>query len=229
MNLRELTEKQLEERLRRLEGYVERGVVFDDLATVSVDEGVEIASGARIGPNNVLRGRTKIGAGCVLAANCVLTDCDIGEGVTIISSVLEGAAIGVGSTVGPFAYLRPGTVAGAHCRIGDFVELKNAVLGEGTKVSHLTYVGDAELGRDCNVGCGVIFANYDGEKKQRSTVGDEVFLGSNCNVVAPVRVGSGSYVAAGTTVTKDVEENSFVIGRVRQQKLNIAGKYRRKK
>ena len=209
--------------------WTEAGVTFEDPATVYLSEETRFAPGVVVGPNNTFRGTNVIAENCVLEANNVITDCRFGPGVHVIASVLQGACVGEGTTVGPFAYLRPGAEIGAHCRVGDFVEIKNAVLGDGTKVSHLTYVGDAELGKDCNVGCGVVFANYDGEKKQRSEVGSGVFLGSNCTVVAPVRVGDNSYVAAGTTVTKDVEAGTFVIGRVRQQTLDIESKYHPKR
>lgn len=226
-NIRELMREQEEARLSVLQRHLDNGVIFSDVSSVHIDESVEIASGAVIGANNFLRGNTRIAAGAVIGENNIITDSEVGEKATVLASVLVSAKVGKNTKVGPFAYLRPGAEAGDNCRVGDFVELKNAKLGEGTKVSHLTYVGDAELGKNCNVGCGVVFANYDGEKKSVSVVGDECFLGSNCNVVAPVKVGDRSYIAAGTTLTKDVEPDSFMIGRVRQQKLNIEGKYRR--
>ena len=115
-----------------------------------------------------------------------------------------------------FAYLRPGSKVGAGCRIGDFVELKNAVIGDGTKVPHLTYVGDAQIGERANIGCGVVFVNYDGHKKHRTTVGDGAFIGCNTNLVAPVTVGRGAYTAAGSTITEDVPEDALAIARCRQ-------------
>ena len=225
-DINELIRAQTEARLSVLQRHLDNGVIFSDPASTFVDESVVIGAGARIGANCHLRGATVIGAGAQIGENNLITDSEIGEGATVLCSVLVSARVGKHTQVGPFAYLRPGAEAGENCRIGDFVELKNAKLGDGTKVSHLTYVGDAELGRDCNVGCGVVFANYDGEKKARSVVGDECFLGSNCNLVAPVRVGDRSYIAAGTTLTKDVEPDSFMIGRVRQEKLDLRGRYR---
>ena len=167
--------------------------------TVIIDAGASIGEGATIYPNNY------IGAG---------------------SSVLRGARVGEGAQVGPFANLRRGAIVGENCRIGDFVELKNCVVGKNTKISHLAYVGDAEIGEDCNIGCGVVFCNYDGEKKSRTRVEKGCFIGSNANLVAPLTVGEGSYVAAGTTVTENVPARSFVIGRARQE-LNekLAAKY----
>lgn len=226
-NIQELMREQEAARLAVLQKHLDNGVIFSDVSSVHIDRSVEIGAGAVIGANNHLRGQTKIAAGAVLGENNIVTDSEIGEGATVLCSVLVSAKVGKNTKVGPFAYLRPGAETGEGCRVGDFVELKNAKLGPGTKVSHLTYVGDAVLGRDCNVGCGVVFANYDGEKKSVSVVGDECFLGSNCNVVAPVKVGDRSYIAAGTTLTKDVEPDSFMIGRVRQEKLNIPGRYHR--
>ena len=127
------------------------------------------------------------------------------------------STIGKGTTVGPFAYVRPGSQVGEKCRIGDFVELKKVTVGNGTKISHLTYVGDADLGERINIGCGTVFANYDGKHKYRSTVGNDVFIGCNTNLISPVRVADGVYIATGTTISEDVTEpESLVIGRPRQ-------------
>ena len=140
----------------------------------------------------------------------------IGARTEVTASVLTGAKVGEDCTVGPFAYLRKGADIADGCRIGDFVEVKNARVGEGTKVAHLTYVGDCEIGKGCNIGCGVVFVNYDGKRKNRTVVGDRCFIGSNCNIIAPVSIKDGCYIAAGTTVTDDVGKDDLVIGRVRQ-------------
>ena len=132
------------------------------------------------------------------------------------SSRLYDSLIGAETRVGPFAYIRPNTVIGCGCRIGDFVELKNCVIGDGSKVSHLTYIGDAELGRDCNVGCGVVFANYDGKNKYKSIVGSRVFIGSNANIVAPVSIEDCAFIAAGSTITKEVPAHALAVARARQ-------------
>lgn len=186
-----------------------------------------IGAGARIYPGNVLE-RCRIGENCLLMPNNFLRDTEVGDCTEVTAVVAREAKLGGSCTVGPYAYLRPNSQAADGCRVGDFVELKNTRLGEGTKVSHLTYVGDATLGRNCNVGCGVVFANYDGKHKHRTKVGNECFIGSNCNLVAPVTLEDGCYIAAGTTVTQDVESEAFVIGRVRQQVLpKLKGRYRR--
>lgn len=186
-----------------------------DKSSVYIDPAATVADDVTIYPNNHIIGACVIGAGTILYPNNILTDSTIGANCRVTASVMEGAKVGDGCSVGPYAYLRPGAVAGEKCRIGDFVELKNASLGDGTKVSHLTYVGDCTIGKRCNIGCGVVFVNYNGEAKQRSTVGDDCFIGSNCNVVAPVTVGDGAYIAAATTVVEDVPADSLVIGRVR--------------
>ena len=188
-----------------------------------------IAAGCTVYPGNVLEG-CRIGEGCTLYPNNFLRGFEVDCGSELTAVVAKDARMGRGCTGGPYAYLRPGSQVSDRCRVGDFVELKNATLGEDTKVSHLTYVGDATVGRACNVGCGVVFANYDGKRKPRTEVGDECFIRSNCNLVAPVRLDNGCYIAAGTTVTQDVAAEDFVIGRVRQQVLpKLKGRYRRLK
>lgn len=195
-------------------------------ATVTISERAKIGRGAVIYPNNVILGDSTVGVGAVLYPGNVITDSIVGENSELTASVLEGAKTGASCKVGPFAHLRPGAEIGEGCRIGNFVEIKNARIGAGTKVAHLTYIGDADVGRGCNVGCGVVFCNYDGRKKSRTAVGDGCFIGSNANLVAPVNIGAGSYIAAGTTVTESVPPRSFIIGRVRQQSNEkLAEKY----
>jgi bifunctional UDP-N-acetylglucosamine pyrophosphorylase/glucosamine-1-phosphate N-acetyltransferase len=129
--------------------------------------------------------------------------------------VLTHCRVGAYTTVGPFAYLRPAATVGEHCRIGDFVEIKNSTIGDGTKVSHLTYVGDSDLGKDINLGCGVVFVNYDGKTKNRSRVDDHAFVGCNCNLIAPVHIGENAYLAAGSTVVEDVPADALFVARSR--------------
>ena len=197
-----------------------------DERTTYISPEARIAESAVIYPNNTITGETVIGENTVIMPNCIIDGCKIGKGVKITASVMEGAVVSDGATVGPFAYLRKGTEIGEGCRVGDFVEIKNAKIGDGTKVAHLTYVGDCELGKKCNVGCGVVFVNYDGKQKHRTTVGDGCFIGSNCNVIAPVNIADGSYIAAGTTVTEDTPEDSLVVGRARQVVKEGRGKGR---
>ena len=197
-----------------------------DEKTTYISPEAKIADSAVIYPNNTITGETVIGENTVIMPNCIIDGCRIGDNVKITASVMEGATIADGTTVGPFAYLRKGADIGKECRVGDFVEVKNAKIGDGTKVAHLTYVGDCELGRKCNVGCGVVFVNYDGKQKHRTTVGDHCFIGSNCNVVAPVDIADGSYIAAGTTITESTPADSLVVGRARQVVKEGRGKGR---
>ena len=149
-----------------------------------------------------------------------MSNATIGDGTTVEASVLIDCRVGSHTTVGPNAYLRPKANVGDHCRIGDFVEIKNSNIGDGTKVSHLTYVGDADLGKNINLGCGVVFSNYDGKRKYRSTVGDDAFIGCNVNLVSPVSIEAGAYIAAGSTITKDVPAGALAIARERQRNLS---------
>ncbi len=192
------------------------GVILLDPKKTYIDPDVRIGTGTVVHPGNTLTGGTVVGERCMLLPGSRLHKAVIGDEVTIENSVLTECAVGNRTTVGPFAYLRPGAEIGEGCRVGDFVEIKNSVIGDETKISHLTYVGDADLGKNINLGCGVVFVNYDGKHKHRTTVEDDAFIGCNTNLVSPVRVGSGAYVAAATTVTEDVPAGAFAIGRSRQ-------------
>ncbi|MBQ8658362.1 MAG: hypothetical protein IJ506_04430 [Clostridia bacterium] len=207
-------------------GKLGKGVTLVDEKSIFIGEDVVIGDGVTIYENNRLEGKTVIGDGCVLLPNNYLKDAVFGKNCTVHFSVAESAQVEDGVSVGPFARLRPKAYVKSNAKIGNFVEIKNAVIGEGTKVSHLAYVGDADVGENCNIGCGVIFVNYNGKSKSRSVVGDNCFIGSNCNVVAPVTIEKNSYICAGTTVTEDVNSDAFVIGRVRQEvKENRAHEY----
>jgi bifunctional UDP-N-acetylglucosamine pyrophosphorylase/glucosamine-1-phosphate N-acetyltransferase len=192
------------------------GVYIKDPATAYIDGDVAIGKGVVIEPSNTLRGRTRIGDGAHLNFGNVITDSVIGENAVVTGSNLNGCAVGAGTSVGPYAYIRPHTEVGERCRIGDFTELKNAKIGDGTKVSHLSYVGDAEVGKDCNIGCGAVFVNYDGRNKYRTRVGDGAFIGSNCNLIAPVSIGDRAFIAAGSTITDDIPGKALAIARSRQ-------------
>ena len=148
------------------------------------------------------------------------------DGAEIRSSRITDSSVGQNTTVGPNGHLRENSSVGDNCRVGNFVELKNSSLGEGSKASHLAYLGDATVGKNCNIGCGVIFVNYDGRVKHRTIVGDNSFIGSNCNLIAPLNIEGDCYIACGTTVTKNVSKDDFVIGRLRETvKPNTAKKY----
>lgn len=195
--------------------HMDNGVMLIDPDHTYIDADVAIGEGTTIHPNCTLQKGTVIGKNCTLYPNSRICGAKIAHEVTIESSVLLDCEVGSFTTVGPFAYLRPQTVIGEHCRVGDFVEIKNSRIGDKTKVSHLTYVGDSDLGKDINLGCGVVFVNYDGKKKCRSVVEDKAFIGCNTNVVAPVRVGQEAYIAAGATVTEDVPAGALYIARSR--------------
>lgn len=219
MFLEDLEKKQAA-RLAVVEKHVKNGVRFIDETAVYIDEQVVIGAGTLIGPCVTLEGATKIGKDCFIGQNTVITDSTVGDGVEIRSSVITESSIGSETKVGPFAYMRPQSRVGSKCKVGDFVEVKNSTLGDGTKASHLTYIGDSDVGSGVNLGCGVVFVNYDGTNKYRSEVGDGAFIGCNSNLVSPVKIGEGAYVAAGSTVTEDVEGDALYIARSRGKKLS---------
>ena len=175
---------------------------------------LDIGSGTVLLPGTILRGRTVIGENCEIGPNSMIRDCVLGNGCVANASQLNQAQFGDNVNIGPFAYVRPGSVVGDGCKVGDFVELKNSTLGEGTKLPHLIYVGDSDVGAHCNFGCGSITCNYDGNYKYRTTVGDDAFIGCNTNLVSPCQVGDGAYTAAGTTITGRIPADALAIGRV---------------
>ena len=197
-----------------------------DKRSAFIDKSVVIKDNVTIYENNRIEGNTIIGNNVVIMSGCYIKDCIIGDNCVINCSQLEKSSVGENCSVGPFARLRPNSTIMNNAKIGNFVEIKNAVVGEGSKVSHLAYVGDADIGKNCNIGCGAIFVNYNGKIKQRSVVKDGCFIGSNCNIIAPVVIEEKSYICAGTTVAKDIKTDSFVIGRVREEvKENRAHNY----
>lgn len=194
---------------------LQAGVFLADPNTAHISPLSRLESGVTVLPNCQIYGRCVVAAGCVVGPNALLRDAELCEGVTVNASQINQSKIGAHTTVGPFAYIRPGCSVGAHVRIGDFVELKNSVLGDGTKVSHLTYIGDGDFGKNINVGCGVVTVNYDGKRKYRTKVEDNAFIGCNVNLVSPVTVGEGAYLATGGTVTEDVPAGSLHVARSR--------------
>lgn len=183
---------------------------------VIIDPRAVIGPGTQILPGTVIKGKSVVGGGCVIGPNSWIEDSTIGDRCTINASYILGSAVGDGVEVGPFTRVRPGSKLGAGVKIGNFVEVKNSTVGPGTKSAHLTYIGDADVGAGVNFGCGVCIANYDGKEKHRTAIGDGCFLGCNTNLVAPVTLGDGAYIAAGTTVTKDVPADALCIGRSRE-------------
>lgn len=207
--------------------HIENGVRIICPETVYIDEQVQIGSGSVIWQGVVLAGSTVIGERCEIKTGCNITDSVIGNDCALIYVVANKANVGNNVTVGPFVNLRPNTVLCDRCKVGDFIEVKNSTVGEGTKLPHLSYIGDADVGERVNVGCGCVFVNYDGVNKHRTTVGDDVFLGCQTNLVAPVTVGDRAYTAAGSTITKDVPQDAMAFARARQEnKAGFAAKYK---
>ena len=197
-----------------------------DKRSIFIDKTVVIGNNVTIYENNRIEGNTVIGDNVTIYPGCYIKDTQIDDNTTITSTHSESAVVGKNCSVGPFARLRPKAIIKDDAKIGNFVEIKNATLGRGTKASHLAYVGDADVGEDCNIGCGVIFVNYNGKSKNRTKVGNNCFIGSNCNVIAPVNIADNSYICAGTTQTVDTENDDFVIGRCRETiKKNRAHNY----
>ncbi len=207
--------------------YMEEGVILENPSSITIEKGVVIGQDTKIEANVRILGKTEIGRDCLIGANSQVEDSILGDEVIIKSSFVEKSSVGDYTDIGPFAHIRPNSKLGRQVHIGNFVEIKNASLGDYTKAGHLAYVGDADLGSKINVGCGVIFVNYDGKNKFRSKVEDGAFVGSNANIVAPVHIDREAYVAAGSTITRDVEAGALAVERARQK--NIAGYVERKK
>jgi bifunctional UDP-N-acetylglucosamine pyrophosphorylase/glucosamine-1-phosphate N-acetyltransferase len=192
--------------------WMRAGVSMTDPSRTYIDATVELAPDVQLLPGTILEGRTSVGAGSVIGPDSRLVDTIVGEDVVITSSVTRDAEVGDGCTVGPFAHLRPGTRLGRGAKIGNFVETKNAEVGEGAKANHLAYVGDAEVGPRSNIGAGTITANYDGRNKHRTKIGADVKIGSNTVLVAPVEVGDGATTGAGAVVNRDVPPDALAKG-----------------
>lgn len=209
----------------RAEKYMVDGVSIIDPQSCYIDEGVEIGRDTIIYPNVFIENGSKIGKNVVIRSGCRLNKAIVEENVEIKdNSLIEDSFIGSGSSVGPMAHLRPGSYLEKDNKVGNFVELKKARMGEGSKASHLTYLGDAEIGKNVNIGCGTITCNYDGYNKYKTIIDDNVFIGSDTQLVAPVKIGKNVLVAAGSTVTKDVDDNALAISRTPQKNLENKGK-----
>lgn len=226
----QLAEAESYMRRRINERHMRNGVTIQDPHSTYIEADVTIGPDTCILPGTHLKGRTVVGADCRIGPQTELRDVTVSDNVTIEYSVLVESTVAENVSVGPFAYLRPGSEIAAGVKIGDFVELKNAKVGKGSKVPHLSYVGDAEIGENVNIGCGTITVNYDGEKKHKTIIGNDVFVGCNSNLVAPVKIGDGSYIAAGSTINQDVPEDALAIARERQvNKPGYATRLPRKK
>lgn len=203
-------------RKRILDKHMASGVTIIDPTAVYIDEEVKIGIDTIIYPGTYLEGTTIIGEDSMIGPNSRLVNSKVGNGTEVNNSVVLDSSIGDNTHVGPFAYVRPSSSIGNNVKVGDFVEIKKSVIGDDTKISHLTYIGDAEVGKNVNLGCGVVVVNYDGKKKNKTVIGDNAFVGCNVNLVSPVEVKGNAYVAAGSTITEEVPENALAIARSRQ-------------
>lgn len=206
----------LEKNNEIIKKHIEKGVLFINPSSCYVEETVKIGKGCVIEQNVMLQGNTEIGENNIIGMGTKLVDTKVGSGCELLSVVSVDAEIGNDVLAGPFAYIRPGSKIADDVKVGDFVEVKNATIDEGTKIAHLTYVGDSDVGKRVNFGCGTVTVNYDGKNKHRCKIGDDAFIGCNTNLVAPVTVGDGAYTAAGSTITDQVPDKSLAIARARQ-------------
>ncbi|HEX7705045.1 MAG TPA: bifunctional UDP-N-acetylglucosamine diphosphorylase/glucosamine-1-phosphate N-acetyltransferase GlmU [Thermoanaerobaculia bacterium] len=224
----ELAQVEAEIQRRVVDALMTAGVTFRNPSTVVIDSSVTIGADSVVYPFVTIEGSTRIGSGCVIEPGTHLVNVTVGDDVHIKSgTVAEDAVIESGASVGPYAHLRPGTHLGRNVKVGNFVETKKAVFGEGAKASHLSYIGDAEVGAGANIGAGTITCNYDGVRKHKTMIGEGAFIGSDSQLVAPVTVGRGAYVGAGSTITKNVPDEALALSRTPQK--NIEGWARRKK
>jgi bifunctional UDP-N-acetylglucosamine pyrophosphorylase/glucosamine-1-phosphate N-acetyltransferase len=201
--------------------WVQRGVNFIDTSSVFLSPEISIGRGTTVYPNVHLEGKTKIGKHCTVFPNVRILNCTIEDSAIIKDcTLIEDSVVKKRATVGPFAHVRPGSVIGPDSRIGNFVEVKKSVVGSGTKAGHLTYLGDAQIGKNVNIGAGTITCNYDGYRKHTTVIKDNVFVGSDSQLIAPVEVGEGAYIGAGSTITKDVASKALALSRVEQRQIH---------
>lgn len=217
INERVLKQRRLTaERLEILEKHVAAGVEIPCFDGVMIDPQVKIGQGTTILPGTILRGETQIGENCTIGPNSLIENSTVGDGALLNSTQCYNSVVKGGVNIGPFVHIRPNSVVGESVHLGNFVEVKNSTIDTGTKVSHLTYVGDSDVGKKVNFGCGTVTVNYTGKAKFRTTIKDNAFIGCNTNLVAPVTVGEGAYTAAGSTITEDVPDDALGIARARQ-------------
>jgi bifunctional UDP-N-acetylglucosamine pyrophosphorylase/glucosamine-1-phosphate N-acetyltransferase len=207
-------------RYRIIKRWMNRGISFIDATSVFISSDVKMGRGTTVYPNVHLEGGTRVGKGCMIYPNVRIQDSIIGDGAVIKDSTLiEGSVVKDRAVVGPFAHIRPGSKIGTGAKIGNFVEVKKSVIGSGTKASHLTYLGDSKIGKDVNIGAGTITCNYNGYKKHVTAIEDNVFIGSDSQLIAPVKIGKGAYIGAGSTITKDVPSKALALSRIEQKNI----------
>ncbi|MDA8235806.1 MAG: bifunctional UDP-N-acetylglucosamine diphosphorylase/glucosamine-1-phosphate N-acetyltransferase GlmU [Clostridia bacterium] len=216
----QLAEAEAMMRKRITENLMREGVTILDPATTWIDQGVKIGADTVIYPNTVIEGSTVIGEDCLIGPGARLVDASLEQGVEVQYSIVLESTLGAQTTVGPYAYIRPGSSIGQGAKVGDFVEIKKSVIGNGSKVPHLSYIGDSFIGEQVNIGAGTITCNYDGKNKYNTTIGDGAFVGSNTNLVAPVEVGPGAIIAAGSTITKNVPGEALAVARSKQSNID---------
>lgn len=219
------------ERLEVLEKLLTLGVEIPCFDGIIIDKTVTVGADTVILPNTILMGETKIGKGCVIGPNSYICDSEVGDNTKLNNTQSYSSQIGSGVTAGPFVHIRPNCKIADNVHIGNFVEVKNSTVDEGSKLPHLLYVGDSDVGKDVNFGCGCVTVNYDGRNKSRTTVKDGAFIGCNTNLVAPVTVGENAFTAAGSTITEDVPDNALAVARnrqtVKENWVNIKKPYKR--
>ena len=203
-------------KMQEIEFHLSAGVNIPYSDGVIIEPGVEIGIDTQILPNTIIKGNTKIGKNCVIGPNSIISDSIIEDNAKLNNVQCYQSTVKSGVDIGPFVHIRPNSVIGENVHLGNFVEVKNSNIDTGTKVSHLTYVGDADVGKRVNFGCGTVTVNYDGKSKHRTVIGDDVFIGCNTNLIAPVEIGDGAYTAAGSTITDNVPEDSLGIARAKQ-------------
>ncbi len=220
-----------DERLKTVNSLISDGVVIPCPDGVLIESAVKIGKGTVIMPNTVILGETVIGENCVIGPNSYICDTEVGNDTSLNNTQSFSSKIGSGVTAGPFVHIRPNSKIADKVHIGNFVEVKNSTVDEGSKLPHLLYVGDSDVGKDVNFGCGCVTVNYDGKNKSRTTVKDGAFIGCNTNLIAPVTVGENAFTAAGSTITEDVPDNALAVARQRQTVkedwVNIKKPYKR--
>lgn len=220
-----------DERIKLISAFIENGVIIPCPDGVIIEKDVRIGEGTVIMPNTVLLGKTVIGTQSVIGPNSYISNSTVGDHTTLNNTQCYDSQIGSGVTAGPFVHIRPDCKIDDGVHIGNFVEVKNSTVGEGSKLPHLLYVGDSDVGKTVNFGCGCVTVNYDGRNKTRTTVKDGAFIGCNTNLIAPVTIGENAFTAAGSTITEDVPDNALAVARERQTVkedwVNIKKPYKR--